>query len=257
MKKILCALFSLLVTCGFAAAQEEDGLGLSAGVELGFGDVADKAVFGVTPLLAYERSFLDGALDVAGGIEYTFTFEDGVPQELFAEEDIGYNLFLNDTSVLTFNLHNENNVSTVPDFGDAGDGSIFEPSVIYGLALDAGELAFVLGFPIGYHPEITFGAYATAGFVFPFGFGVEATANLDISPEVGYAETNVLLSYGADLFTVELEIDADGEFKVYTISPYLEWYFGSWTVWAGVDFGNIGGEESISVEPYIGVKYSF
>ncbi|MDR0706553.1 MAG: hypothetical protein LBF60_01570 [Treponema sp.] len=257
MKKILFVLFVLLVTCGFAAAQEEEGLGLSAGVELGFGDVADKAVFGATPQLAYENSFLDGALDVAAGIEYTFTFEDGTPQELFAEEDIGYNLFLNDTSVLTFNLHNENDFSTVPDFDAAGDGSIFEPSVAYGLALDAGDLVFVVGFPIGYQPETTFGAYATAGFVFPFGLGVEATANLDISPDAGYAETNLLFSYGADSFTAELEIDADGEFKAYTISPYLEWYFGSWTVWAGVDFDNIGGEGSVTVEPYIGVKYSF
>jgi hypothetical protein len=257
MKKILCVLFVLFAACGFAAAQEEDGLGLSAGVELGFGDVANEAVFGVTPLLAYENSFLDDALDVSAEIEYTFTFEDGTPQELFAEEDVGYNLFLNAASVLTFNLHNENNFSTVPEFGAAGDGSVFEPSVAYALALDGGDLAFVLGFPIGYHPDTTFGAYATAGFVFPFGLGVEATANLDVSPDVGYAETNFLLSYGADLFTAELGVDVDGEFKVYTISPYLEWYFGSLTVWAGADFSNIGAEEAVTIEPYIGVKYSF
>ncbi|MDR0374775.1 MAG: hypothetical protein LBH85_03525 [Treponema sp.] len=258
MKKILFVLFILLAACGFVAAQEEEGLGLSVGVELGLGDVADKAVFEATPQLAYERSFLDGVFDVAAEIDYTFSFEDETPQELFAEEDVGYNLFLNDTSTLTFNLHNENNFSTAPDFEATGDGSIFEPSVAYGLALDAGEFAFVLGFPIGYHPEATFGVYATAGFVFPFGLGVEATANLGISPEVEYVETNFLLSYAIEnLFTTELGVDVDGEFKIYTISPYLEWYFGSLTVWAGVDFGNIGGEASVTVEPYIGVKYSF
>ncbi|MDR2782244.1 MAG: hypothetical protein LBB48_00090 [Treponema sp.] len=258
MKKLLFVLFALLLACGFAAAQEEEGVGLSAGIELGFGDVADKAVFGITPQLIYEHSFLEDALDVSGEVDYTFSFEDGVPQEMYAEENIGYNLFLNDASTLTFSLHNENNFSTVPEVGAAEDGSIFEPSIAYSLALNAGDLGFVLGFPIGYQPETTFGVYATAGFTSPFGLGFEITANLDISPEVGYAETNLLLAYAfGHWLTAELGVDADAEFKVYTISPYLECYFGSWTVWAGVDIDNIGGEGSVTVEPYIGVKYSF
>lgn len=262
MKKILFVLLALLLTCGFAAAQEEEGLGLSAGVELGFGDVAAETVFRIMPLLAYEHSFLEGALDVSAEIDYTVTFEDETPQDVYAEENIGYNLSLNDVSTLTFGLHNENNFSTAPEFGDAvEDGSIFEPSVSYSLTLnggDSGELAFTLGFPIGYLPDVTYGTYVTAGYLFPFGLGFEATANLDFSPDAGYSETNLVISYAhADLFTAEVEVDADGEFKVYTISPYFEWYFGSLTVWAGVDFENIGGEGSVGVSPYIGVSYSF
>ncbi|MDR0645237.1 MAG: hypothetical protein LBG05_10125, partial [Treponema sp.] len=68
MKKILFVLLALLLTCGFAAAQEEEGLGLNAGVELGFGDVAAETVFRIMPLLAYEHSFLEGALDVSAEI---------------------------------------------------------------------------------------------------------------------------------------------------------------------------------------------
>lgn len=261
MKKILFVLFVLLLACGFAAAQEEEGLGLSAGVELSFGDVADEAVFGITPLLTYEHSFIDGALDVSAEIDYTVTFEDQTPQEVYAEENIGYNLSLNDASTLTFGLHNENNFSTAPDFGDGEGGSILEPSVSYSLALnggDSGELAFTLGFPIGYLPDLTSGAYVAAGYVFPFGFGFEATANLDFSPDAGYSETNLVISYAyEELFSAEVEVDADSEFKVYTVTPYLEGYFGSLTVWAGVVFDNIGGEMSVSVSPYIGVSYAF
>jgi hypothetical protein len=258
VKKFLLVLLVLTVVGGFASAQEDEGLGLSAGVEIGFGDVADEAVVGVTPLLIYEGSFLDGALDISGDVQYTFNIDDGVPQELFAEEDIGYNLSLNEASTLTFALHNENDFATVPEFEHINDGSIVEPSVTYALGMDAGELAFTLGFPLGYLPDTTFGTYLTAGFTFPFGFGVELTANLGISPDVEYADTNLVLSYGMDLFSLEVEIDADDNtFKVYTVSPYLEWYLGSFTVWAGADFGNIGGEGSVSVEPYIGVKYSF
>jgi hypothetical protein len=261
MKKILFVLFSLLLTCGFAAAQEEEGLGLSAGVELSFGDVADEAVFGIMPSLVYEHSFLDDALDISAEIDYTITFEDETPQDVYAEENIGYNLFLNDASTLTFSLHNENNFSTAPEFGDAGDGSIFEPSVSYTLSLNgggSGELAFALGFPIGYLPDLTSGVYATAGYLFPFGLGVEATANLDFSPEAGYSETNLVISYAhTELFTAEVEVDADADFKIFTISPYLEWYFGSLTAWVGVDFENIGGKGSVGVSPYIGVSYSF
>ncbi|MDR2793763.1 MAG: hypothetical protein LBB61_08895 [Treponema sp.] len=255
MKRNSFVLFLLVLVCAFSVAQEK--IGLNAGAELGFGDVADTAIFGITPQLTYEHSFFEDALDISLEVDYTFNFEDGVPQDIYAEENIGYNLSLNNASTLTFTLHNENNFSTIPEFGDAGDGSIFEPSVTYGVALNAGELAFTAGFPIGYLPDTTFGTYATAGFAFPFGFGFEVTANMAISPEADYSETNVVLYYAADVFSAELEIDADAEFKVYTISPFVEWYVGSFTIWGGVDFGNIGGADSVSVEPYIGVKYSF
>jgi hypothetical protein len=259
MKKLLMVLFIMVLVCGFAAAQEEnEGIGLSAGAELGFGDVADDAVINITPQLVYENSFLDGALDISAEIDYTFNFEEGVPQELYAEENIGYNLSLNEASTLTFTLHNENDFFTVPEFLDGDDGSVLEPSITYALGLDAGDLAFTLGVPIGYLPDTTVGAYLTAGFAFPFGFGVEVTANLAFSPDFDYADTNLVLSYGRDLFSAEVEIDADDNtFKIYTVSPSVEFYFGAFTAWAGADFGNVGGDGDISIEPFIGAKYSF
>ncbi|MDR2194011.1 MAG: hypothetical protein LBP19_06045 [Treponema sp.] len=237
MKKIVFVLLILLLVCGFSVAQDKTRI--SAGAELGFGDVADEAVFGITPQLIYEHSFFEDALDVSFEIDYTFNFEDKIPQEIYAEEDIGYNLSLNDVSTFTVSLHNENNFSTVPEFEDTGDGSIFEPSVTYSMALNAGELAFTAGFPVGYLPDTTFGTYGTTGFTFPFWFGFEVTAHMDISPDAGYSETNIVLYYAAEAFSAELEIDADAEFKVYTISPFVEWYIGSFTVWAGVDLGRV------------------
>jgi hypothetical protein len=255
MKKNAFVLLVLLLVRGFSVAQEDTEF--SAGGEVGFGDMADKAVLGVSPQLTYEHFFFEEALDVFFEIDYTFNFEDEVPQEVYAEENIGYNLSLNDTSTLTFTLHNENNFSTIPEFGNAGDGSVFEPGVTYTWTLNVGELAFTAGFPIGYLPDMTFGTYVTVGFTLPFGFGFEVTANMDISPDTSYSETNAVLVYASDVFSAALEIDTDAEFKVYTISPFVEWYVGSFTVWVGINFGNIGGENSASVEPYLGVKYAF
>jgi hypothetical protein len=253
MKKFLFVLLAAALACGSAAAQEE-GIGLSAGLEIGLGDVADAVEVGISPLLGYETSFLDGALDVSAEIAYTFKIADGLPMEFFAEENIGYNLPLGDISTLTFGLHHENSFLLNPfDHGD--DGSVVEPNVGYALELDAGELAFALGFPITYLPEANVGAYITAGFAFPFGFGVEVTANLDLSAP-GYADTNLVLSYGQETFSVELGIDAeDDTFTTFALNPLVEIYVNSLTFWAGVEIGGLG--DTVSVEPFLGAKISF
>jgi hypothetical protein len=254
MKKFLLALLIAALVCGFAAAQEEDGFGLSAGLEIGLGDVADAVEVGVSPLLGFETSFLDGALDVSAELVYTFVFVEGLPMEFFAEENVGYNLPLGDISTLSFGLHHENSFLLNPfDHGD--DGSVIEPSIGYALDLGIGELGLTLGFPITYAPDAGAGAYLTAGFAFPFGFGIELTANLDFS-EPGYADTNLLLSYEQDFFYVELGIDADDTtFSTWTLSPLVEIYYNAFTFWVGAEIGGLG--DTVSLEPFLGAKISF
>jgi hypothetical protein len=263
MRKIAVLLIVLTLVIGFAAAQEEEdgGIGLTAGLEFGISGInsEDDQTPYVTPGIAYENSF--GSLDVYAEVDYTFNFTDGVPQSLYAEEELAYNLGLGDIHTLTFTLHNANDVAAVgPDpvkFGDAnGDGSILEPSVTYTLGLSSGDLYVTAGLPIAYQPETALGLYGTVGYGFSFGLGLEATLNFGINPEAEYGGADFIVSYEQDAFYAEVEINADKEFSTFTVTPEFDYAFNNFTFFVKAEFADIGGDE-IGITPAIGVTYSF
>jgi hypothetical protein len=259
MKKLTVLVIALILAGGFVSAQEEDdgGIGLTAGLEFGVTgvNVEDGAVPYLTPSIVYENSF--GNFDVAVGVEYTFNFDDGVPQSLFAEEEVSYNLSLGGIHGLTFTLHNENDIFTVPEFGSAnGDGSIFEPSVTYNLGLSPGDFYAAVGLPLTYLDDFALGIFARLGFGFSFGLGLEATLNFALAEEAGYDGTDFIVSYEHDLFYAEVELNIDGEFKVFTITPEFDYFFKNFTFFVKAEFDGIGGDE-VSITPALGVTYSF
>ncbi|MDR2743320.1 MAG: hypothetical protein LBB98_14385 [Treponema sp.] len=262
MKKITVLLLALILVAGFVPAQEEEdgGIGLTAGLEFGVSgiNVEDDRTPYLTPSIAYESSF--GNFDVYAGVEYTFNFTDNVPQSLFAEEELAYNLSFGDIHTLTFTLHNENDIVTArPElsFGDAnGDGSIFESSVTYTLGLNPGDLYVTAGLPLTYLPDTALGIYGTAGFAFSFGLGLEASANFGINPEAECSGTDFLVSYEYDAFYAEVEVNADKEFKLFTITPEFDYSFKNFTFYVNAEFADIGGEEVV-ITPALGVTYSF
>ncbi|MDR0759180.1 MAG: hypothetical protein LBF74_03620 [Treponema sp.] len=258
MKKFMVLVIVLTLAAGFVAAQEEEdgGIGLTAGLEFGVAgvNVEDGAVPYLTPGIVYENSF--GDFDVAAEVDYTLNFEDGVPQSLFAEEELGYNLSLSDTQGLTFILHNENDIATAPDFGEVnGDGSILEPNVTYTLGLSPGDFYVTAGLPVTYLPDFALGAYGTLGFGFSFGLGLEATFNLALAEESGYDGTDFLVSYGNDQFYAEVELNIDSEFKTLTITPEFDYFFKNFIFFVKAEFDGIGDE--VSITPALGVTYSF
>jgi hypothetical protein len=265
-KKILVLCLALAVLGGFAWAQEEEGIGLDLGFE-GALDHGEDSEGSFKPFISYGRSF--GPVDFGINLEYTIGAGEGGPQSLFFEEDIGYNLELNDSSSLLFNLHNENDFMLFGDFDEENGDSILEPSVGYTLGIGAGELAFTLGVPITYIYEAGgsetpgLGINLTVGHTFTNGFGVALTGNIDILQDAAYADTDLVLSYGSDNFYVELEIDAeDDTFKSWAFYPYMEFYLGKFTAYVGIDFEGIGpgldsGDRVSTVAPYIGGKFSF
>jgi hypothetical protein len=263
MKKMLVLLAVLSLAGAFAFAQEEEegGIGLSAGLEFGISGInieEDQTPY-ITPGISYENSF--GNLDIYAGLGYTLNFTDDVPQSLFAEEEIAYNLPLGDIHTLTFTLHNENDIFTfVPEpleFGDAnGDGSIFEPSITYTLGLGLGDFYVGAGLPITYQPETAIGIFGTLGFGFSFGLGLETTLNFGIDPEAEYSGTDFIISYGQEQFYGEVEINADKEFEIFTVTPEFDYYLNRFTLYIKVEFADIGGDE-VGITPAIGVSYSF
>jgi hypothetical protein len=283
MKKIMVVLLALALFGGFASAQEEDeGIGLDAGIEFGLGDVADKVVFGLAPQISYESSFLDGALDVFAEGIYGFAFDDEVGQEASLEEELGYNLSLGEASTLSIIVNNYNEFIIAPkvdsNLANAVNGA-FTPSLKFTQSPDFGDIYGQVGLPIEYaffekeldvtsakwsNQDTGLGLDLTAGIAAGFGLGVEITAHIALKPESDYAGLDLILSYENGSIYGEVEIDTGNEFKDISIIPEFDYSFGAVTVWINAEIGNINASEDalgvkpgVSFAPAIGVKYSF
>ena len=89
-------------------------------------------------------------------------------------------------------------------------------------------------------------------------FGVELTGHYNIDPDEKRTGYEALFYYEQDAYYAEVNIEANKDFDVFTVSPYAEIYIDRITLWAGADFGNIGHDDlDVTVEPYIGATYKF
>jgi hypothetical protein len=273
MKKFLVMLAALTLFGGFAFAQEDDdGIGLDAGVEFGFGDVADKAVFSFAPQITYESSFLDGALDIFAEGIYTLAFDEEVGQEASLEEELGYNFSLGSASTLSIIANNYNEFVIAPkvdsDFANAANGT-FTPSLKFTQSPDFGDIYGQVGLPIEYaffekDQDTGLGLDLTAGMAAGFGLGVELTAHFAFQPESDYAGLDLILSYENGSIYGEVEFDTGKDFRDISIIPEFDYSFNAFTVWVKAEIGNINASEDdlgvkpgVSFAPAIGIKYSF
>lgn len=282
MKRIFAVCAVLVLACGFLAAQEEDeGIGLSAGLEFGIGDAGndDGRTVYLTPNLVYENSFDD--LDVYVEGDYTITFdgedasgEKATVQTFYLEEELDYNLHFGSASTLTLILNNALDffLTPAPEVADQeiinrADGAL-KPALKFTQGFDFGDLYGQLGFPIGYEKldkseNSTFDVQLVAGYAAGFGLGIEVTCNFGVKPESAYGETELLLSYENGSIYGEVDIVADGEFKVWTITPEFDYSLGSFTFYVGAELGNLGATDEadekldVSFSPFLGVSYSF
>jgi hypothetical protein len=263
MKRILGIVAVFATVSVFAAAEP---IGLTAGLEAGLGNVADKAGFSITPEIEYENSF--GDFDLYGDASYTAAFgeEDSV-HDFYLELEAAYNLSFG-ASALSFILNNINDFHAAPDWGDRVNaiGGTLEPAVKFTQTFGFGDLFLRLGFPVEYvHQEVLYaddevGAAAklVLGMADVYGFGAEVTLHFPLSPEAGYGETEWLVTYENGPFYGEVDIIAAQDFESLAITPEFDYSINdSFTVYAKVELGNIGGEGDVSVTPALGVKYHF
>jgi hypothetical protein len=256
--------FVLTIACGFVMAE---GLGLDVGVDFTFVDVTDvgDSSYLLTPNVEYANSF--GDVDVDIYFEYPVGFgteDEEISQQPYLEEEVGYNLSLGEASTLSFILNNNNTFLLSPELPDGFNkllGTV-EPSVLFNQAFGFGDLYAQVGFPIDYLPEaengdIGIGSYLLLGFAHGSGFGAELTFNLALSPDSEYAETELLLSYERDAIYAGLDVVADKEFKVFTITPEFDYSINALTLWANVELDGIGSDGDVIISPTVGVKYSF
>jgi hypothetical protein len=264
MKRALSIAALCVAVVVFAGAET---IGLTAGIEFGFGNVADTAVFGITPEIEYEKSF--GAFDVYADASYTAAFEeDDTAHDFYLELEGAYNLSIGSSSVLSFIVNNANDFHAAPDWG--GDvrtvSGTVEPAVKFTQTFGSGDMFLHIGFPIEYaHQEVINSIDETGtaaklliGMADVFGFGAELTLNFPFSPEAGYGETELLVTYENGTCYGEVDIVAAQDFTSAAITPEFAYTIKeTFTVYVNTEFGNIGGEGDVSVTPALGVKYHF
>jgi hypothetical protein len=240
---------------------------LTAVLELGFGDVVEGVVFGITPEIEFENSF--GAFVVYADASYTAAFEeDGATHDFYLELEAGYNLSLGSSSVLSFIVNNANDFHAAPKWGDGVvtvNGTV-EPKIKFTQTFGFGDLFLQVGFPVEYAHQGAFKGYDEAavgtnlvlGLASEFGLGAELTLNFGLTPDAGYGETELLLTYENGAFYGEVDLIAAEKFESLAITPEFDYTINDViTIYVNAEFGNIGGEGSMSITPALGVKYHF
>jgi hypothetical protein len=273
VKKTMGALFAALMISGNlwaqepeiaknadAAASEEGGVGLTAGLELGFGNVLDKAVVSLMPHIVFERSF--SRLDVFGELDYTIFFDDPLGQELSAEVETGYNLPVSEVGTLSLLLNNQNTLFLAPEpEEDATHTGTLEPALLYTHSLAPGDFWAKAGLPFDYltgvKDETALGAYLTAGWGSNFGLGLELTGNFALTPDVDFTGWGIVASYESGRFYGELGVNTGKEFTDWEILPEIDVTLGSIVFTVRAEIRIADGSSDWELTPFLGVGYQF
>jgi len=274
MKRFLVFFLVLVLGAGFAAAQD---IGLTVGLEFGLGNInkanGDDMYPYLMPMVIYENAFLDDALDLYAELDYTLGFtkalnEDGdevLPQSLYIDLSAGYNLSLGEASTLSFILENEfADIDISPDDFITG---IFTPAIQFNQGFDFGDVYAKVGLPITYFPNVKdaesfTGLDFTIGWGSSFGLGLEAVFYTMLAPseDAGYYAFETTVSYEADSLYCELNVyfPKETEDEGITITPEVDYSFGSLTAYLFIEFAGIGFDGGeVSITPALGIKYSF
>jgi opacity protein-like surface antigen len=283
MKKFFVALFALAMLASFAAADDDydKGIGLSAGLEFGIGNInkandVEMSPY-IMPMLIYENSFFDEALDIYAEVDYTFGFTkepdgddaDVYPQSLYSDLMIGYNMGLGDTSTLSFILENEfDEIIISPKYKESNSlTGIFTPTIKFNQELDIGDLFFKIGAPITYiqydkDADKIVGLDFTVGWNSSFGLGLEAKACTVIVPsdDAGYTGTEAIVSYETKPIYIEVKTIIPKEIgdEGVTVTPEFDYSVKNFTFYVKCEFAGIGisGGNAV-ISPALGIKYSF
>jgi hypothetical protein len=254
MQKLL--VLSLILSLALSQAlfaEEDEGIGLSAGLEFGIANIGkandEERLPYLMPMLIYENSFLDDSLELYAELDYTFGFtrepnddgKDVFPQSLYFDLALGYNLSLGNASVLSFILENEfDEIIISPRYAENNAiTGIFTPAVKFTQGFDFGDLFAQVGVPITYvqydkDADTEVGIDSTIGWNSTFGLGLEIKVLTLLVPSnvSGFNGLEALVAY--------------------------EYIFRNFTFYAKCEFTGIGIKgENVVVSPALGVIYSF
>ena len=282
MKKFFAALLVLVLSASFAAANDDDeGIGLSAGLEFGIGNINkandEEMSPYLMPILIYENSFFDNKLDIYAELDYTFGFtkepnEDGdevYPQSLYSDLILGYNLSIGSASTLSFILENEFDeiiISPTSKKFNALTG-IFTPAIKFNHEFDIGDLFAKIGSPITYiqydkDADTSVGLNFTIGWDSAFGLGIEAKVCTLFVPgdDAGFSGVETIITYETETIYIEVETIIPKEIsnEGVKVTPEFDYSFKNFTFYVKCEFTGIGTSGgNVIISPALGVKYNF
>jgi hypothetical protein len=277
MNKLFLIFFVLLLVLTVSVTAD-DNFGLSIGLETGIGNInrADEGDIEPyhRPMIIFDRSFLDGVLDVFAELKYTFRFTkayDGrelvYPKSLYFDLLAAYNMGLGSTTTLSFILENEvDEFIIAPRFKDNNYVTgILTPAINMNQEFNFGDIYTRIGFPVTYFQEdkkakTSVDLYFTLGWYSIFGLGLEAKVLMQLSPDRGNIGFEGLASYEADTMYFEIlaEVPADIKTEGITITPEFEYYYDRLTFFVNCEFSGFGVEGGkVRISPALGIKFSF
>ena len=266
MKRLFALLAALTLVTGFAAAQDDEGIGLSAGLEFNIYDVNNEPLPELTALLIYENSFLDGDLDLYAELDYYIGFKkenDKLPMGLYFDFCIGYNLGIGSSSTLSFILENENDSFQFTPWFDASTNisGVLKPGIRFTQEITSvGELYAQVDLPLWYTADpFGVGIDVIVGWDSTFGLGIKLKEHNTIRPGAGYDGLDIIVSYENGPIYAEVEVDTYsdmGEDGV-SIIPEFDYSFKAFTFYVKCTFDGVGSDPGVSISPGLGIKYSF
>ncbi|MDR2617986.1 MAG: hypothetical protein LBC62_03860 [Treponema sp.] len=237
-----------------------DTLGFRAGLYVDSPDilVEEKDLF-LTPKLEFERAF--GNFDVFLGAEYSFHLTGFFPQFFLGEEKIAAHLPFGSLWELRAGFRNENNLLVDPDWGNEWTGGRLSPGLGAGFFLPAGDFSIALDFPVDYpmqsRRDVLTGLDLTAAYVSPFWIGARAAANFILNPDAAFDGIEFALTYGQDQFYGELAFRVRDSFGYFSLRAQFDYFFDFFILNAGLEAGNLGVWDAVTLAPAVGIKYRF
>ena len=284
MKKFLILFLAFTLIGSFAVAQD-DGLGLTVGIELGFPNISDFEDFPLTvkPFIEYANSF--GDIDLWAGLAFPLGLVgdakagggdgDAIIGMEF-ELEVWYNLALSEASTLSFGLYADLPVHFAPELADKLSifGLNLKPMVKFNQNMDdIGDLYIVVGadlgiiqqFAIDGGDDLIVNLPITLGWASTFGLGIEVTPTLWLAPDRGetLGGMELLFMYGPEDLPIYAELSvnfpAGFDFDLgLSLGLLFEYHLDPMCFYVGCDFDNIAADQGdVGISPYVGFKYSF
>jgi len=277
-------------------------LGIILGFQIDLGDFNDKKndYINLRPSVAYMNGF--GSLDIFLSFYYNLSLDDPGLSPLGKDEKLealnrgglnasaGYNISISESFTLAPEIDNQLYFDFNPDAnpyntnGKVLSYAVLEPALRIGYDFEIGDLSLSNSFPFSYIDDMALDYTVAVSFNSIIGLGLAVSCqfwNLWVDPDSEYGSTNPGFQYGETELTVNywrgpffasLTLTADGEFKQFSVEPYLSYRIKQFTLFASVLFTNLGepltedqmrlnkiqGKRDVSgTIPTIGVKYRF
>jgi hypothetical protein len=244
-------LFFLLFRCPPVPG---DTVGFRGGLFIDSPDIlAEEKDLFLAPQIEYERSF--GLFDLYLGGQYAFHLTKFAPQFFFTEETFAAHVPLGSRSELQFRLHNETELR----FSPGGGSGRVQPGAAWGLFLPLGDISLALGaplfYPAGDSGGFRFGLAGEASYITPIWLGVRAAATFIIVPAPVFDGMEFAVNYTGDQYFGELAFKAEDAFGRFSLKAEFNYFFNFFIIKGGLELGNLGTVEAITLAPALGIKY--